>query len=85
MLSVAYCLSKRDNTEVICFIIVNLQNNIILVMPVLIKKKLKKTAKKTVCRSFSCNENRQLVQPERALENRYLVVYLKWYSTANQM
>ena len=72
MVSVAYYLSKRANTEMICSIFVNPQNNMISGMPVWFSIILKKT----VCGSLFLNEIRQLVQPKRALENRFSVVYL---------
>ena len=73
MVSTVYFLSKRGNTEIICSIFVTPQNNMIPGMPSCLVSII---LKKNMCRSLSFNEKRQLVQTERALENKFSVVYL---------
>ena len=69
MVSVAYYLSKRGNTEIMFHLCESSEShdfrNACLVSIIV---------KKNVCRSLSFNEIRQLGQPEKALQNRFSVV-----------
>ena len=70
MVSVAYCLNKQGKTENLRSIFVDTQNKMILGMPVWFIN-FKENSKKTVCRSLSFKEIRQLV-----LKSRFSVICL---------
>ena len=62
MVSVAYHLSKRGNTEIICFIFVNPQNNMISVMPILIPFQKIITTKENIFCSCRCPYDSEMVR-----------------------
>ena len=55
----------------ICFVFVNSQNNLISGMPVFCFNNFKENCKKSMCNRFSNHDMRQLVPPQRALDDSF--------------
>ena len=85
MVSVAYQLGNRGNTEIICFIIVNCQSKMILECLFCFNNFKENCKKKNdVCRSHSFTGIRRLLLPERALENSFSDIFISGTALQNR-
>ena len=82
MVSVAYYLSKRSNTEIICSIFVNPRNNMISDMLVRFFDNFKE---KMCVEAFPLMKLNSLYSLKEQLKIGFQWYIYKWYSTAKQM